>query len=166
MVITWVNVPVPDYFVSTVIRQISDQLDDEGADIADSDVPRSDEDGWVWFENLERAEQQLLRALAARGGDEVDSTAVAEDMDMSTQELGGIVGPLNKRMRQERLRPPVRSRQASVSGRRVKRLSVDPDYLPFVRESEPVRKVALRRPVGRSRGGPARTGRPGERQGS
>lgn len=155
MSVEWVRVPVPEHLVADVIRFVSDHLDEEGVDAADTDLPDSPEDGWVWWQNLERSEQRLIAALATRGGDEVESWTLAEDLDVSTRELGGIVGPLNKRMRQEKLRPPVRSRQASVSGRRVKRLSVDPGYLAFVGDVRGPRKVATRGPVGRTRGAPS-----------
>ena len=145
----WIDVPVPEHLVGDVIRLISDHLDEEGVDTSNSGLPEEPEDGWLWWQNLESHEQRLLFALAARGGEEVDSWTVAEELSVSVRELGGVVGPLNKRMRQDRMRPPVRSRQATVAGRRVKRMGIEPGYLPFIGEPKPIKVPAKRVPLPR-----------------
>jgi hypothetical protein len=159
--VDYVQVPVPASLVPQVMRLVADHLaDDAGPGEAHSFagwdvlVSEDDEEAGQWWRMLRPDERRLLRTLAAAPGDSLETSDAARNMKLTSQDLAGILGPMNRRARRDGYPAPVRSRQErsrDKSGRRVTVLCLEQGVATIMERHDigepPYPPVKKRRPT-------------------
>jgi len=167
--VDYVQVPVPTPLVATVMRLVTDYLSDTDDRFEASEVwtELAGDRRWSteWWFGLRPDERQLLRILNDATDHALETTALARELRLTPGDLAGILGPLNRRVRQEGLPPPVESRQQRApdgGGRRIKVVWLV-DGVASIVERLGAREAPTQRPVRKRRptpGAPSLKARP------
>ena len=155
MPLQYVSVPVPEPLVPAVIRAVSDYLEGAGeyappdgfAWSASSPLGvhpswervATDNEGFAahtwWHYWLRPPERDLLRVLTDAPGNRMAAPDAAAALGVSSQNLAGVIGPFNRRLRRDGFPPAIDSQLETTSDeirRRVTHLGISADLAEIV----------------------------------
>jgi hypothetical protein len=156
--IEYVQIPVPKQLVPAVFRGITEYLEGAGeiGDSADKNflwrskstlgmygsweqVATENEGqgayGW-WHDWLRPAERELLKVLAKAPAGRLSAPDAAKELGMTSQDLAGVIGPLNRRLARDGFPEAIQSQlttTADPSKRRRKELQIEPTLAEIVK---------------------------------